>query len=94
MAKLSETENERISGCNDMTNEMKRMKELVEQLNEARKLYYQKDTSIMSVFFYFTIPAAGLSILYRFRLDICRPRAYNNCRSQQNIRLRGAGRAG
>ena len=48
MAKLSETENERISGCNDMTNEMKRMKELVEQLNEARKLYYQKDTSIMS----------------------------------------------
>lgn len=48
MARLSETENERISGCNDMTNEMNRMKALVEQLNEARKLYYQKDTSILS----------------------------------------------
>ena len=31
-----------------MTNEMSRMKSLVEQLNEARRLYYQKDTSIMS----------------------------------------------
>ncbi len=48
MATLSKTGNERISGCNDMTNEMNRMKSLVEQLNEARRLYYQKDTSIMS----------------------------------------------
>jgi len=48
MARPSKTGNERISGCNDMTNEMNRMKSLVEQLNEARRLYYQKDTSIMS----------------------------------------------